>query len=76
MGYSLSMPKAKRIGKVFDPVERVQHLCAPPLTDQVTLCGQTDWLGQAHGVYDTDDAVDCQPCRWIFDFCKQGVFPQ
>lgn len=55
---------------------KMVHIKPPPMLDQVTLCGMTDWLGTDHkgrprGGEDVKRGpVTCQGCRWIANFCQ------
>ena len=61
---------------IYDPNEGMQHIAAPPYADQVTLCGETDWIGREQGKEDRPGPVDCNLCKWIFDFCNSGTWPK
>ncbi len=59
---------------IYDPNEDVNHIAAPPLADQVTLCGETDWIGRKQGIIKTGP-ITCNLCKWIFNFCNSGTWP-
>lgn len=65
---------------VYDPIEDTQHIGPPPFADQATLCGQTDWSENVHAhkppEKDTPRQVNCNLCKWIFDFCNSGTWPK
>ena len=66
---------------IYDPVEDIQHIAGPPVTDQATLCGQTDWndgehRGDNRPIENDPRAVNCNSCKWIFDFCNKGSWPK
>ncbi len=50
------------------------HSTAPPMSDQVTLCGLTDWLSiagyRSKGGEPTDKPITCKPCMWFIRFCQ------
>jgi hypothetical protein len=63
--------------RVYDPQENTTHIQSAPGADAVTLCGQTDWLGnKGKPDYDTKRPVNCKPCKDIFDYCNSGTWPK
>ncbi len=59
---------------IYDPNEDIKHIAAPPYADQVTLCGETDWIGKKKGITKAGP-ITCNLCKWIFDFCNSGTWP-
>lgn len=59
--------------KVLEPDENKVHYTAPIGLDQVTLCGKSDWIGDAPGE-PTTAPVDCWHCQQIVTFVKGHRF--
>lgn len=66
------MPKAK-LPRTIEPDTKLVHYKSVGVQDAVTLCGHTDWIGQAAGE-DTDAPVTCLECisivSSIYEFAK------
>lgn len=63
--------------RVAEPSEGLVHYkvvghCA----DQATLCGQSDWLGRPGDGVDTDEDVNCNPCRELLRAIKAAGWPR
>lgn len=62
--------------KVYDPDEKSVHLQAPSGLDQVTLCGQADWLeNKSQPDYGTKLPLDCWRCIAVWGYCNGGRLP-
>ena len=59
--------------KVYDPDNDLTHYVADALSGNVTLCGQTDWIGGAPGK-PTDAPVDCRACISIVRYVQGSTF--
>lgn len=60
--------KKPKMPRVLEPDEGVVHYKSDDFADAVTLCGITDWMGQAPGE-DTKRSVSCNGCKAIKRYC-------
>jgi len=65
------IPKAAR---VFDPEGGHTHYEADSHSGNVTLCGQTDWIGQKEPGQESDNPVDCYACLSVVKYVKEHKF--
>lgn len=56
--------------RITDPAEGLVHFGSVGLQDGVTLCGQTDWIGQESGEK-TDNPVTCSLCLSIVEHIQK-----
>ena len=70
------MSKKKEFEKVYDPVEKKVHISESGFLDQVTLCGQTDWIGNDKVEYNTDKAINCNACLEIVRIVRSHSDPR
>lgn len=71
----LALSKRKpEVERVYDPEEGGTHYVANMESGNVTLCGQTDWLGQKEPGRSTDRLVDCNACIGIVRFVNAYNF--
>jgi len=70
------MSKKKEFEKVYDPVEGKVHICNVGFLDYVTLCGQTDWIGNKEVKYNTEKAINCNACLEIVRIVRSHSDPR
>lgn len=63
----------KEFEKIYDPNK--VHIASIGFLDQVTLCGQTDWIGMEPGVK-TDKPIDCAHCLEIVNIVRSHRDPR
>jgi len=68
---SKKLPKAVR---VYDPEGGKTHYEPDSHSGNVTLCGQTDWLGQKERGTETNKPVDCYACLSIVEYVREHKF--
>lgn len=59
--------------KIYDADNDQVHYEADGHSGNVTLCGQTDWIGQTPGE-ETDKPVDCEACKSVVKFVLSHTF--
>lgn len=55
--------------RIHDPNNGGVHAIADSFSGNVTLCGQTDWIGQEQGE-PSSDPIDCHACLSIISYCQ------
>lgn len=64
----------KKLPRVTEPDEGLVHFQPVPWTDQVTLCGLSDWIGITMGK-PTTKPVTCRMCQGIQRYIHEHAAP-